>query len=143
MRTSATLTAVVVAAALAVAGCGGSSGDEQQVKNTVTTFMSALARGDGAKACALATSAAQQHLVGQASQAGGNCQAIIATISKRLPASVKQGLESAKVKKATVKGDTATVSDKDISSSSGDLSPFLGSGSTTLKKENGQWKLAS
>src|SRR5947209_19899007 len=138
MRRSAL--AVVLVVSLALLGCGGGGGDEQAVKNTVTQFMSALATGDGAKACSLATAQAQQRLTAQGSGAGGSCPAIITAISKRLPPQIKQGLETAKVKKATVKGDTATVADKDISSSAGNLGPFLGSGSTKLKKENGSWK---
>jgi hypothetical protein len=135
---------VALVAALALAGCGGGgSGDEQAVKDTVTTFMSALARGDGATACSKATAAAQQRLTAQAAQAGSNCPAIIAAISKRLPAEVKQGLETAQVKKVTVKGNTATVTDHDITSKSGNLGPFLGSGATTLTKVGGSWKLSS
>jgi len=141
MRKSAL--AAVLAISLAVLGCGGGGGDEQAVKNTVTQFMSALARGDGATACSLTTAQAQQRLTTQGSQAGGSCAAIIGAIAKRLPPQIKQGLESAKVKKATVNGDTATVSDSDISSSAGNLGPFLGGGSTTLKKESGTWKLSS
>lgn len=138
------LALIAAAAALALAGCGGgSSGDEQAVKDTVTTFMSALARGDGATACAKATAAAQQRLTAQAAQAGSNCQAIISAIASRLPAPVKQGLETAQVKKVTVKGNTATVSDHDISSKSGNLGPFLGGGTTTLTKVGGSWKLSS
>ena len=136
--------AAVLVTSLVLLGCGGGGGgDEQAVKNTVTQFMSSLAKGDGAKACSLATAQAQQRLTAQGSGAGGSCPAIITAISKRLPPQIKQGLETAKVKKATVKGDTATVADSDISSSAGNLGPFLGGGSTTLKKEGGTWKLSS
>jgi hypothetical protein len=141
MRISAL--AAVLVTSLVLLGCGGGGGDEQAVKNTVTQFMSALARGDGAKACGLATTQAQQRLTAQGAQAGGSCPQIISAISKRLPPQIKQGLETAKVKKASVKGDTATVADSDISSSAGNLGPFLGGGTTTLKKEGGTWKLST
>jgi hypothetical protein len=142
MRRSAL--AAVLITSVALLGCGGSGGgDEQAVKTTVTQFMAALANGDGAKACSLATAQAQQRLTAQGAQAGTSCPAIISAISKRLPPQIKQGLQTAKVKKASVNGDTATVADKDISSSAGNLGPFLGGGSTTLKKENGTWKLSS
>jgi hypothetical protein len=72
-----------------------------------------------------------------------SCEGLIALIATRLPPDVKTGLENAQVKKITVNGSSATIQETDITSSKGNLSAFLRSGTPTrLVKERGSWKVA-
>lgn len=134
---------VVVAMSLvALPGCGSSNSDADAAKDTMKSFLAALATGDGKKACSLADAAGRQRLVA-AGRGRATCEDVIKLIASRLPPKVKEGLENADVKKVTVKGNTATIKDSDIKSSKGDASAFLTGGRPTkLVKEGGKWKLS-
>jgi hypothetical protein len=134
----------VLLAALLIVGCGGGSDDSANVKKTMTRLYSALASGDGATACSLATPSGRAKLergVGK----GASCVQIVALLGASLPAKIKEGLRSVQVKKVTIHGNTATVQEADVTSTSGSLSGFLRPGSppTILTKQaDGTWKVS-
>jgi hypothetical protein len=137
------LAAVVLALSLvALPGCGSSKSDADRAKDTMKSFLAALAKGDGTKACSLADGSGRARLV-QASNSRLTCAGVIAAISRRLPANVKTALENADVKRVNVTGSTATIKGTDITSSKGSLGGFLSGGTPTkLVKEGGSWKLS-
>jgi hypothetical protein len=136
------LAVLAVAAALVVLpGCGGSKSDADQAKDTMKSFLSALAKGDGKKACSLADASGQARLVA-AARGRLSCEGVIAALARRLPSSVKTGFENAEIMKVTVTGNSATVNGADITASKGDVSGFQGGTPTKLVKKGGTWKLS-
>jgi hypothetical protein len=136
-------TVALLAVVLAV-GCGGGSDDTAKIKQTIRRELTALADGDGATGCSLATPARQAKLV-RALPGAMTCDQVIKAVGQRLPASVKDGLRSAQVKKVTVHGNTATVQDADITSARGNIAAFLQPGSppTVLTEQpDGTWKIS-
>jgi hypothetical protein len=130
-----------LAVALALTGCGGRS-DADKAKEALTTFMAAIARGDGKTACGLADAAGRQRLV-TAAKGRLSCESVVAAIATRIPPDVRTGLENAEIRRVTVRGNTATVDDADITSSKGRLSGFLnGDTPEKLVKEGGRWKVS-
>jgi hypothetical protein len=104
----------------------------------------AVANGDGAIVCSLATPAGQARLA--SAVRGATCPQVIKLVAQRLPLGVKAALLSAKVTRVTVHGNTATVQDADIHTSHGALTGFLRAGSapTVLTKQpDGSWKISS
>jgi ketosteroid isomerase-like protein len=135
--------AAAVVAVMANSGSRGGDGDIAKVKQTLTREMMAVAAGDSATACSLATPAGQARLARAVS--GGSCEEVITLVAKHLPPALKAGLESAKVNRVTISGDTATVQDSDITSTRGSLAGFLqpGSAPTVFQKQpDGSWKIA-
>jgi hypothetical protein len=98
-------TGAIVLGAAALGGCGGGS-DPQSV---VTTYLNALANGDGKTACKQLDTAAVNKLIGSAS-AGQSCASLLSQVNKLLPASEKQALKNAKVTGSSTSGNTANVS---------------------------------
>jgi ketosteroid isomerase-like protein len=145
------IAAVATLAGLVIASCGGGDGggssqDEAAVKQTVEQFLHAVASGDGATACSLATPEGQARLVEQAGQAGANCTQVVASVSVGFAPVTRDGLATATVTKVGFDGDTATVADEDIASSQGDLGAFLDPDSPPIvlaKQLDGTWKLTS
>jgi hypothetical protein len=136
--------AIVLSAAAVVAGCGSSgTSDTTKVKQTVKTAFADLANGNGQGFCSLATPAGQKSLA--QNLPGSTCAKVLTLVSQHLSAKQKEGLRNATVKAATVKGNTATVKNSDITTGKGSLSGVLGSSSasTTLTKQSdGTWKLS-
>jgi hypothetical protein len=131
----------VAASLVALSGCGSKS-DADQAKDTMKSFLSALAKGDGKKACSLADASGQARLVA-AAKGRLSCPGVISALARRLPASVKTGFENAEIKKVTVTGNTATINGADITASKGDVSGFLSGGTPTkFVKKGGTWKLS-
>jgi hypothetical protein len=132
--------------ALTIAGCGGQgsgASDVAKVKQTLLREFAAVANGDGATACSLATASGRAKL--QSAVPGASCEEVVKVAAQRLPGSVKEGLLTAKVNRVTIRGETATVQDADITSSRGSLAGFLqpGSAPTTLTKQSdGSWKIS-
>ncbi len=135
-----------LAAAGLLVGCGGSSGsggDAASVKQTVTRAFGALAAGDGATLCSLATQAGQRTLASALPHS--TCAKVVELVSVHLTPLQKAGLESVQIKKVTVAGDHATINDADFSSSRGSLKGFISSNSapTRLTKQpDGSWKIS-
>ena len=131
-----------------VAGCGGSShaasntADVAKVKQTIARALAAVADGDSATACSLATPAGQatlEKLLGSSS-----CPGAIASLAGQLPGSMKAALKSVTVKKVSISGSTASVKNSDITSPQMDIGSLLPLPPTTLVKQaDGSWKLNS
>jgi hypothetical protein len=101
--------ALIAVGSIAVAACGGSS-EQDKIKRTVTTYLHALADGDGEKACDQLTGD-QQRAVGeagaQAGIGGGSCPGVVRTIAEKLDDGQKSTLRDATVEKVTITGDAA------------------------------------
>jgi hypothetical protein len=137
------LGAVAVSAVLAACGGGSSNNDAAQVKQTVTRAFRALATGDGATLCSLATPAGQKTLA--AGLPHSTCAAVVKAVSVHLSPQQKAGLESVQIKKVVVNGIHATVSDADLTSVRGTLKGFINPNSppTKLTKQSdGSWELS-
>jgi hypothetical protein len=139
-RRNGLLAAVVVSSVLT--GCGGSS-DASKVTETITRAFHALATGDGATLCSLATEAGQKTLAAGVPHA--SCEDVVKLVAVHLTASQKAALESVQIKRVEINGDRATVSDAALASTRGSLKGFINPGSppTRLTKQSdGNWKLS-
>lgn len=135
---------VALVALVALAGCGGGTDprEKQAVTAAVRTFFSALADGDGRRACAELTASGQASLVASAGAGGVACPQAIAIASRRLPAAVRQGLRAIELRAVAISGTHASVRDDDITSARGDLRSVLRPGNITrLSRSEGSWKL--
>lgn len=93
-----------VAVAAAIAGCGGSS-DEDDVVDRVESFWTAIVDGDGAAACALMTESAQDVYANVGKS--GTCEGGVEQIAGAIDTSqFDTPVESDDV---SIDGDTATV----------------------------------
>lgn len=132
-----------------VGACGSSSSasstadNATQVKHTLTTVFHALASGDGKTLCSLATPQGRQRLA--AALPHTSCAGIVKLVTAHLSHAQKAALASIQIKKVTVHGSVATVSDTAITSTRGSLAGFIqpGSAPTTLTKQpDGSWKIS-
>lgn len=126
------IVAPLAALALVGAGCGG-GGDKNadQIRSTVTDYVTAFVNKDAAKACALLTNGAQKRISQQAG-ARGTCEKTIGqVVNAFVTPKVASQLRQIKVESVKIDGDTATVETK----------PDFGGQSkpTQLKKVDGQW----
>ena len=127
---------------LAVAACGGGSADASQAARTLTRAFHALATGDGATVCALATPGGQKSLA--AAVPGSTCEKVVNLVSAHLTGSQKAALGSVQVKNISVHGRVATVRAADIASTHGSFRGFLSAKSAPTKLEkqsDGSWKI--
>jgi len=136
----------VLTLSLLLAACGGASAvntaDGSQAAKTLTRAFHALATGDGATICALATPAGQRSLA--AAVPGSSCAKVVALVSAHLTSAQKAALASVRVKHVAVSGREATIKATDIVSSHGSLSGFLSVKSTPTrlrKQSDGSWKI--
>jgi predicted anti-sigma-YlaC factor YlaD len=135
--------AVALSAVLAACGSSSNSQDVAQIKQTLTRAFRALARGDGATMCSLATPAGQKTLASAVPHS--SCASVISLVAAHLSAAQKAGLSSVRIKNVTLHGNHASVSDADLSAAHGTLKGFLqpGSAPTQLTKESdGSWKIS-
>ena len=133
----------LLALSIALAACGGQSADASHAAGTLTRAFHALASGDGATLCSLATSAGQKTLA--AAVPNSSCEKVVNLVSAHLTVKQKAALASVHVNKITVTGDRATVRAADISSDHGSFKGFLepGSAPTKLAKQaDGSWKIS-
>ena len=127
---------LLVAGALAVAGCGGGGGqssrDESQIRSTLQSYYQAFANGDAAKACS--ELASQTRTQFEQASGGTSCPKALARATQRPEVKkVLDRLKSAKVGQVQVSGDVATASVQ-----------ALGRTTTVpLVKENGAWRIRS
>lgn len=133
----------VLALSLTLAACGASSSaDASHAAQTITRAFHALATGDGATICALATPAGQRSLA--SAVPGATCAKVISLVSAHLTAAQKAALASVHVTNVSVTGREATVKATDIAASHGSLRGFLSAKSppTRLRKQSdGSWKI--
>ncbi|HZI90305.1 MAG TPA: hypothetical protein VFD31_01605 [Thermoleophilaceae bacterium] len=120
--------AVLMAAALLLPACGGS--DEEDVQDAVRDFASAIEDKDYGKACDGVTEQVRLTF-GNAATGGAGCEKVFQQANEAgglegLPTSA----DDLEFDKTEVRGDSATVKIK------GD-----DTGDTTLRKEDGEWKL--
>jgi hypothetical protein len=103
--------------ALAVGACGGttSPSDQQQVTQVLHSYLSAQARADGGRACALLTAGAQQHLIAFVAKAAKgsittqpSCADAVALVSLVAGPQLLHALSSARVENVQVHGSRAT-----------------------------------
>jgi spermidine/putrescine-binding protein len=128
-------TAILVAAALALAGCGGgSSGASDQVKSTVQSYIDAFVKGDGAKACSLMSDATRTQFVARVKllTKTSDCAKAIQTIRAAAGAATTDALSKVKLTDVKVNGSTATVK----------LSSGANASTAHLQKQGGSWKVA-
>ena len=126
--------AIVATAALAVAGCGGGGGDEDAVKSTVESYISAFTAGDGAKACTLMTTATRQAFVQrvQLLTHTSDCGDALNKIRGSAGPAVMSALKKATVSDVKVSGQHATAK----------LTSGGHSSNAQLQKEGGSWKVS-
>lgn len=132
--------------AVVVAGCGGSnnasnSGDVTKIKSTVTRAFAAIADGDAATACSLATPTGQatfEKLLGASS-----CAKAVAEIGGVLTSQMKAALKSAQVKKVSISGNTATIKNSDITAPQANIGALPLPPTVLVKQPDGSWKLNS
>lgn len=139
IRTKLASLGVGVTIAVALAGCGTApSGDEADVVHTVEQFMTAFRTGDGETVCGL--SLRNGEVVTSADAGWQECVDSVPKLASVMAERYKEaGITSTTVKKATVSGDTATVSASDIT---GDV--FFGEHAVLqLTKIDGTWYLDS
>jgi hypothetical protein len=129
MRRSA---ATLAAAAIALAGCGGSASDD--AKSAVKDYVNAFVNGDGHKACSLMTAATRQQFVkrSRALTKTTDCASAIEAIRTQAGQAAMGALKKVTFSDPHVAGDTATVK---LTSSTGTSTAFL-------KKEGGSWKVS-
>ena len=121
-----TLALLVVIGLLAPA-CG--SDEEDEVREAVTTYLKAVAEGDGPKACGRLTPAAQRQLVASVFGAR-DCNQAVDLFAERLPDRVKSRMRDPEIEDVEVDGSRATVRVKDVEQGA-------------LEKVDGEWKIAA
>jgi hypothetical protein len=120
-------------AAVLVAGCGGSSKPKQPsgvqaVTAVVKNYLSDLASGNGPAACKLMTPKYQAKVVRGSKS---TCAPTLSTLAYELSPKEKTTLVNAKIAKATVKGDAASVNVKGQKGSA-----------KLTKQKSGRWLLS-
>ncbi|MEO8968968.1 MAG: hypothetical protein ABI355_15100 [Solirubrobacteraceae bacterium] len=132
---------------LLLAACGGTGGgqvsaDGSHAAQTLTRAFHALATGDGATICGLATPAGQRSLA--AAVPGASCAKVIRLVSAHLTTAQRAALDSVRVKNVSVSGGEATIRATDIVSRHGSLRGFLSAKSAPTrlhKQSDGSWKI--
>jgi hypothetical protein len=104
--------AAAVIVALIITGCGD-SGDEQKVADTVQTYLSALAEGDGAEACNQLTGEEAGRVFEEEATmlpelGASSCADALSKLGETLGGEGKQTLERAETTNVKVDGDSAT-----------------------------------
>jgi hypothetical protein len=143
--TNASTLAAIVAAAVAVAGCGSSSkpapSEPQQVEQVLRTYLSAQTSGDGQTACSLLTEGAKRELETVVLQAAKgllpsrpSCQEAVAAVKAFAGAKLLDALAKAQIGQIRVQGDHATAEITD--------GTVFGHQQVSLQRSGGTWKIA-
>jgi hypothetical protein len=109
-----TTIALIILAALLAAGCGGSAdSDEAGVEDTITSYLSSIASGDGGTACEQlsgfeARSIFEEALIVLPELRATSCADALTELSGSLGGPEKDALEAAEVEQVKVDGDVAT-----------------------------------
>jgi hypothetical protein len=134
----------MVTACVTLAACGSAATpDVAKIRQTLTRAFHALAGGDGATLCSLATQAGQASLAQAVPHS--TCAQVVKLVSAELSPAQKAAMRSAQVGHVTLQGNRATVPETAITSSKGSLRGFLQAGAapTRLTKQtDGSWKLS-
>ena len=149
-RTAAALTVALSAAPL-LAGCGGSSAprDREQIRAVISSFLDALAHGNGTVACAHATPAGQKAIVSaigpelQNFDIYGCKSAVYVTGAQMKPAS-RRALETARIATIALSASRASIPMSTITSPNGNVAIELGTNKPVrLVKSYGVWLITS
>jgi hypothetical protein len=105
--------AALALAVLVLAGCGGGGkSEEDRVRDSVKTYLTALADGDSKKACAQLTPGQTRRVLAAAKKIPqlrtAKCPEVFDAVSARLGPDEKALLRKVKVTDVTVRGSTAT-----------------------------------
>jgi hypothetical protein len=108
--------AMAVLAAVGLAGCGGSkNAAEQQISQTLHSYLKAQANGDGTAACALLAPAGQQQLITLVVQNSKglittppSCADAVSLIRAVAGQQIISALPSASIENVHISGNTAT-----------------------------------
>ncbi len=133
MRRASTIAAAVAAAALSACGSSSSSHNASTPSTAVTTYLTALANGDGATACGSLTPSLQDQELKLARSQGlkaSSCPDLVSQLKAHITSSQRTLLLNAKVSRVSVQGSTATVTVK------GATHPSM------LTKSDGKWLIA-
>jgi hypothetical protein len=121
-----------VALATLLAGCGGTSATKERVdiRHTISSFLSALARGAG-DGCAHATPAGQQEIVSVLGPELQNfdiygCADVVYVTGAQMKPALRRVLETATVATINLHGDTASVDWSQVRSPHGDVAAVIG-----------------
>jgi hypothetical protein len=127
------LAGLVVAAALALAACGGddgSSGEKEEIETVILTYFTAFADGDGAKACGQLATDTQVELV-KATRAT-NCPEAMAEAAKQPEIQpYVERFRDAEVVEVEITGSTAKAKVRAIGEET----------TIPLATEDGEWKI--
>jgi hypothetical protein len=136
MRVRAGALALLLGAALSLSACGGGGGgdDSSEVSDTITTYLSAIASGDGDEACEQLTSSEAAKVFQEATSAlpelrATGCADALTKLSESIGGERKV-LESAEVTDVKIDGDTATAG------------VVGGSATADLTKVDGTWLIS-
>ena len=126
---------VAVAAALAIAGCGGGNDDAAHVRKAVQAYVDAFVRGDDARTCSLMTARTREQFVRGVRPLAHTDDCATATRAVRAAAGAKavDALRNARISDVKVDGDSASAR----------LTASSGQSIATLRKEGGEWKVSS
>jgi ketosteroid isomerase-like protein len=129
----------VLAAALAVAGCGGGKPDKEQIESTITSYYKAFGNGDGSGACKQLTKSAVKLI--ESSAGGKKCGDVLrAALKEPEYARIAPKLRNARVVEVKVSGDNATARAEVPGAG---RNGAAAKASVPLKKEDGSWKIVS
>jgi hypothetical protein len=111
------LATVLAIACAGLAGCGGGDdgggGPEEEVRKAVRDYLTAIASGNGERACSTLTNEAQERIVEEVTAAFAEpgelgCGDAIQELSADIAPEVKPVLLNPKVEKVSIQGDRAT-----------------------------------
>jgi hypothetical protein len=127
------LAGIAVAAALALAGCGGDGGSDEEaaVEEVVRTYFTAFADGDGAKACGQLATQAQVRLV-EGARANDCAEAMEAAARQPEVKPYVERFRDVEVLEVTIAGREATAKVRAIGQET----------TIPLAKESGTWKIS-
>jgi hypothetical protein len=116
-------------------GCGGSSGDADGIRTTLQTYLTAIADGDGQRACDQLTKDQARVVISQATAKApelqaASCADALTKLSGALDADQKRTLRDAKVSNVRINGGSATAE------------VVGGSQTAELEKSHGRWLIS-
>ena len=123
-------TVAALAALTGIAACGSSKSDAAKAHDTVKTFLSAAARGDGSKACDQLSTPTRSQIDASGQ---GSCSTIIGQLSGKLTSDQKSKVDNIDPK-VTVHGKTATATYQSVTGP--------GMRTVLLVKEGSNWKIS-
>ncbi|MGI8511474.1 MAG: hypothetical protein ACR2NH_02490 [Solirubrobacteraceae bacterium] len=130
MTRARALTAILAASvALSAAACAATQSEEDKAKATVEEYLKAVTDGDGDVACEKVTEATKKNI----ERGGRSCAETISSLSSGPAKAVLQAFKDADVNNVKLNGDRGTV----------DIKVTGMTRQTSLRKEDGKWKLDS